>query len=100
MQTAMVVLVLAGLLVAVWLLITGTRGRCRVAGIVGTVLLLLSLLSGVAYRRFLDPHLGRMSDAELITILAGQTVLESVLTSAGLLLLTYAIIIANRLPRS
>jgi|GEM_PF-6035435 hypothetical protein len=100
MQTVMIVLVLAGLLAAIVLLITGTRGRCRVSGVIGAVLLLLSLLSGVAYRQFVDPRLGRISDAALITILAGQTVLESILSGVGLLLLTYAVIVANRLPKT
>ncbi|MBO0810978.1 MAG: hypothetical protein J2P23_02910 [Microlunatus sp.] len=99
-QVVSLVLALVGVAVALVLLITGARGRSRVTGIIGSVLLLLSMISGLAYRAILDPMLGHVDDDTVIKVLAAQSLSGGVLTGAGLVLLTYAIIVANRLPKT
>lgn len=89
----------AGLVAALWLLIKGAGGRPRVLGIIGTVLILLGLLSRFAFQWMVDRFLGRADDAKLVSILAADTAAGGVLTGAGLLLVTSAIVVASRLPK-
>lgn len=88
-----------GVVAALWLLIKGAHGRPRVLGIIGAVLILLGLLSRFAFQWMVDRFLGRADDAEIVSILAAETAAGGVLTGAGLLLITGAIVVANRLPK-
>lgn len=90
---------LAGVVVALVLMVIGARGRSRVTGIIGTVLILLSLATDLVYRFVVDPLLGQASDETLISILALQTLLVNVLTGAGLILLACAILSTGRVSR-
>lgn len=90
-QIVAVALSAVGVAVALVLLLTGARGRRRVAGVTGAVLMLLGTLSGWAYQWVLGPMLGQVSDDTLVAVLSAETVIGSVLTAAGLILLTYAI---------
>lgn len=89
----------AGVVAALWLLIKGAHGRPRVLGIIGTVLILLGLLSRFAYQWMVDRFLGRADDATIVSILAADTAAGGVLTGAGLLLVTGAVVAASRLPK-
>lgn len=94
------VLPLIGLVIAVLLLITRARGSFRVTGIIGAALLVLSMISGYGYQWLIDPRLAGSDDDTTISILSIQTVVTSILTGAGLILLTYAIIAAGRVQKA
>jgi hypothetical protein len=63
------------------------------------VLILLGVLSRFAYQWMAVRYLGQIDDATIVTILAADTALGGVLIGAGLLLVTRAIVVADRLPK-
>lgn len=89
-----------GFVVALVLLIKGARGSFRVTGIIGAALLTLGMISGFVYRWVVDPILTGRDDATVISVLAVQSVVGSVLTGAGLILFSYAIIAAGRVQKA
>jgi hypothetical protein len=96
---AAIAVAVAGLVVAVALLITGARGTSRVLAIVGAFLLLLGVLTRFAYQWMVERYLGRVDDATIVTILAADTAAGGILTGAGLLLISSAVAVASRLPK-
>lgn len=90
------VLAAAILVVAVVLLIRGTRGAPRVAGIVGTALLVLSLLNAQLTQWFLDLLPQDASDDQLFNLLAARITIGGLVIGAGIVLCTYAILGADR----
>lgn len=98
-QIVAVAIAVVGMVVALWLLIKSCRGRPRVLGVIGTVLILLGVLSRFAYQWTVDRFLGRVDDATIVSVLAAETAVGGVLTGAGLLVVTGAIVAAARLPK-
>jgi hypothetical protein len=108
-QIAAVAITVAGVVVALWLLIKSARGQALVLGIIGTVLMLLGVLAQFAFQWMADWLFGRIRTDTLVAILAADAVGGAVLTGAGLLLTTRAIVVAgwpawtdkraNRAPR-
>lgn len=98
-QIVAVAISVAGVVVALWLLIKSARGGPRVLGIIGTVLILLGVLCRFAYQWMVERFLGKIDDATFVSILAAVTAAGGVLTGAGLLLMTRAIVVAGRLPK-
>lgn len=98
-QIVAVALSVAGAVVALWLLFRSASGRCRVLGAIGTVLILLGLLSRIAFQWMVDRFVGKVDDATIISILAADTLAGGVLIGAGVLLVTGAVVVASRLPK-
>jgi len=99
-QIVSTVLPVLGFIVAVVLLVRGARGSFRVTGIIGAALLLLGMISGFVYRWLIDPILSGRTDDTVISILAIQSVVGGILTGAGLLLLSHAVIAAGRVQKA
>jgi hypothetical protein len=89
-----------GVVVAVWLLAAGIHGRAKVTGIIGSAFLLLGVLNRYAYQLVLSRVLVGADDDTVLKTLAAQTVTGSLLTGIGILFLTYALVVASRLPRA
>ncbi len=98
-QLVAVAVVAAGAVVTLWLLIRSARGRSRLLGVIGTVLILLGVLSRFGYQWMVERFLGRVDDSTIISILAADTAAGGVLTGAGLLVVTRAIIDAGSQPK-
>lgn len=98
-QVISAALSLAGVVVALVLLITKAGGRSRITGVVGAALILLGNLSGLVYVWLLAPNAGQLSDEALVGIVAARTVVGSVLIGAGVILLSCAIVVATRSPK-
>ena len=108
-QIAAVAITVAGVVVALWLLIRSARGQARVLGIIGTVLMLLGVLAQFAFQWMAERLFGQVRNDTLVAILAADAVGGAVLTGAGLLLTIRAIVVAgwpawtdkraNRAPR-
>lgn len=98
-QIVAVAVSVAGAIVALWLLFRSAGGRCRVLGVIGTVLILLGLLSRIAFQWMVDRFVGQVDDATIISILAADTLAGGVLIGAGVLLVTRAVVVASRLPK-
>jgi hypothetical protein len=94
-QIAIAAVSVAGAAVALWLLIRSAHGRPRLLGIVGTALILLGALSRVAFHWMVERFLGSVGDSTIISALAATNVVGGVLTGAGLLLATRAIVVAG-----
>jgi hypothetical protein len=95
-----IVLSVAAAVLALAVLIRGTRGCTTLAGILGTLLLVLSLVNGLVSRWFLNLLPEGASDDELFFILAARIAINGVLIGAGLIFFTYAILTADRWPKS
>jgi hypothetical protein len=95
-----IVLSVAAAASALVVLIRGTRGCTLLAGILGTLLLVLSLVNSLLSRWFLSLLPEGASDDELFVILAARIAINGVLIGAGLIFFTYAILTADRWPRS
>jgi hypothetical protein len=98
-QVVAVASAVAGVVVALWLLITKSRDRPRVLGIIATVLILLGLFCRFAFQWMVERFLGEVDDAVILTVLAADTVAGGVLIGAGMLLASAAIAVAGRLPK-
>jgi hypothetical protein len=94
-----VAILLAGVLVALSLLIKSARGRPLALGITGAVLIFLGVLSRFAFEWMVEQFLGKVADATIVSILAAETAAGGVLTGAGLLLVACAILTADRQPK-
>ena len=99
-QIVAVAIAVAGMVVALWLLIKSSRGQARLLGITGTALILLGLLARFALQWIADGVLGQVDRDTAVAILAADTVAGGVLTGAGLLLLIRAIVVASRPPKT
>jgi len=99
-QILSTVLPVVGFVVAVVLLIKGARGSFRVTGIIGAALLMLGMISGFIYRWVIDPILTGRDDATVVSVLAVQSVVGSVVTGAGVILLSHAIVAAGRVQKA
>jgi membrane-bound metal-dependent hydrolase YbcI (DUF457 family) len=85
----------AGLVVALLLLIKRAHGQPRVLGIIGTVLILLGVLARFAFQWGARSFLGEGDNDPILSILAVDVVAGGVLIGAGLLLVTRAIVVAG-----
>jgi len=94
-QIVAVAIAVAGLVLALWLLIKGARGRPRTLGVIGTILILLGLLARFAFQWMAERLLGRGFNDTVVSLLAADSVLSGVLTGAGLLLVTRAFVVAG-----
>ena len=94
-QIAAVAIAIAGVVVALWLLIKGARGQPRVLGIIGTVAILLGLLGRFAFQWMAERFSARGFNDETVSILAADAVLSALLTGAGVLLITRAFVVAG-----
>lgn len=99
-QIVSIVLPALGFVLAVVLLIKGARGSFRVTGIIGAALLLLGMISKFVYRWLVDPALSGRTNDTVISIIAIESVAESILIGAGLILFSYAIIAAGRVQKA
>jgi hypothetical protein len=97
-QIVAVAIAVAGVVVALWLLIKSARGQPRVLGIIGTALILLGVLARFAFQWIAEWFLGEADNDATVSILAADTVAGGVLTGAGLLLVTRAIVVAGWPP--
>jgi hypothetical protein len=97
-QIVAVAIAVAGVVVALWLLIKSARGQPRVLGIIGTALILLGVLARFAFQWTAEWFLGQVDNDAIISILAADTMVGGVLTGAGLLLVTRAIVVAGWPP--
>ena len=91
-----VAIVVAGTVVALWLLIKDARGQPRMLGIIGTVLILLGVLARFAAQWVARRFLGESDNDPIVSFVAADTLAGGVLTGAGLLLVTRAIAVAGR----
>lgn len=98
-QVMAVAISIAGLVVALWLLAKGARGSSRVLGVIGTALIFSGVLSRFAYQWMVERFLGRVDNEMIVSILAVEIAVGGVLTGAGLLLVTRAIVVAGRMPK-
>lgn len=90
-------ILIAGLVVALWLLIRrATGGRGRVPAAIGVVMILLGMLGRLAYQSMAERLLGRFDDATVVSALAAEIAIGGLLTGAGLLLIARAIVAAGR----
>ena len=94
-QIVAVAIAIAGVVVALWLLVKGARGKPRVLGIIGTISILSGLLGRFAFQWMAERLLGRGFNDTTVSILAADAVLSAVLTGAGLLLVTRAFVVAG-----
>ena len=94
-QIVAVTTAVAGVLVALWLLIKSARGQPRLLGVLGSVLLLLGLLARFAFQWMIERLLGRGNTDSIVSILAADIVLGGLLTGVGLLLVTRAFVVAG-----
>jgi hypothetical protein len=94
-QLVAVAIAIAGVVVALLLVIKGARGRPRVLGIVGTFAILLGLLARFAFQWVAERFLGQGFNDTIVSILAADAVLASVLTGTGLLVVTRAFVVAG-----
>ncbi|SDS34843.1 hypothetical protein [Microlunatus soli] len=93
------VLVVIGLLLALWLFIGRADGRGRVTGSIGSVLLALGVFSRLAYQSLAERLLGTADDSVIVSILAGEIAAGALLTGVGLILLARAVVIAGWPPK-
>lgn len=94
-QLLAVVVAVAGVAAALWLLITGVRGASRVLGILGSILIVLGVLGRLGYAWLVERYLGRVEDVTIVTALAVETAVAAVLTAVGILLVSRAIVVAG-----
>ena len=94
-QIVAVAIAVAGVVVALLLLIKSARGQPRVLGIIGTTLIVLGMLARFAFQWMAERFFGQGDNDRIVSILAADTVLGAVLTGAGLLLVTRAIVVAS-----
>lgn len=100
-QIVSMVLPAVGFVLAVVLLSKRARGSFRVTGIIGAALLLLSMISGIVYTWLIDPIVvvGRRNET-VLSVLAIEPVVASILTGAGVILFSYAIVAAGRVQKA
>jgi hypothetical protein len=94
-QIVAVTSAIAGVVVALLLVIKGARGRPRALGIVGTIAILLGLLARFAFQWMAERFAGQGFNDTIVSILAADAVLASVLTGTGLLVVTRAFVVAG-----
>ena len=94
-QIVAVAMAIAGVVVALLLLIKGARGRPLVLGIIGTVAILLGLLGRFAFQWLAERFAGRGFNDTIVSILAADAVLSALLTGGGLLVMTRAFVVAG-----
>ena len=94
-QIVAVATAVAGVVVAIWLLIRSTRGQPRWLAVTGTVLILLGLLARFAFQWMAERLLGRGDNDRIVSILVADIVVGGVLTGVGLLLVTRAFVVAG-----
>ena len=94
-QIVAVATAIAGVVVALWLLITSARGRPRVLGIIGTVCILLGLIGRFAFQWMAEGFSGQGFNDRVVSILAADAVLSAVLTGAGVILMSRAFVVAG-----
>ena len=95
-QIGALALAVAGLAVALWVLVRSARGQVRVLGITGVVLILLGVVGRYAIQWIAEGFLGEFDNDVTVSLLAADIVAASVLTGAGLLLVTRAMVVASR----
>ena len=94
-QLVAVAIATVGVVVALLLVIKGARGRPRVLAVVGTIAILLGLLARFAFQWVAERFLGQGFNDTIVSILAADAVLASVLTGTGLLMVTRAFVVAG-----
>lgn len=94
-QIAAVAIAVAGSVVALCVLIASARGQSRVLGIIATALILLGVLARFGFQWMAERLVDSMTNDALVSILVADTVAGAVLTGAGVLLATRAIVVAG-----
>ena len=89
-------LALLGTAAALWVLVRGARGQARVLGIIGAAFTALGVLARDAIQWIAEGLLGELDSDVLVSFLAADIVAAGVLTGAGLLLVTRAMVVASR----
>lgn len=96
-QLAPAAITVIGTLIALVVLIKGARGRPRIWGAVGTFLILLGVLSRVAFQWTVERFLGKFDDAPVVTALAVEIAASGLLIGIGLIMVTRAMVLAGQL---
>lgn len=94
-QVAAVTIAVLGAAAAIWLMITNARGRVRVLAVVGTVLIMLGVITRFAFHWLSGRFLGELANETTVSLLAADMIAGGVLTGVGLLLLARALVVAS-----
>jgi hypothetical protein len=87
---------LLGTVAALWVLVRSARGQARVLGLTGVAFIALGVLARDAIQWMAEGLLGQVDSDVVVSLLAADIVAAGVLTGAGLLLVTRAMVVASR----
>ena len=87
---------LLGTVAALWVLVRSARGQARVLGLIGVAFTALGVLARDAIQWMAEGLLGQVDSDVVVSLLAADIVAAGVLTGAGLLLVTRAMVVASR----